>query len=446
MIERMSFMAHEAAHLGPAALEAARRRSRIALFLGVAVGSTGHLAALTVAAIVGNELLGSVAFAGAPGAAVVFGAAMGALALSSIMARRGRRAGLGTGYLIGIVGALVATAAIVARSFPLFIAGTFLIGFGNSSNNLSRYAAADMVSPDRRPVAIGFVVWATTIGGVLGPWLAPIAEGVAPRLGLPALAGPYLVPLALVAVAAVLSFVLLRPDPFALAWDPDVGVKHAPGVGQPVRQILLRPAVLAAVAALMAGQATMVLIMTYTPLHLTEHHHDLGTVGAVLSGHVFGMFALAPLSGLIVRRLGHLPTIFLGTGVLVLAALLAALAPPERAEMLFVALFLLGWGWNLGFVAGSTLLTSAVEPAERARVQGAADAVIWTTSAVASLGSGLVVAAAGYTTLGFLGIALVLAPVWLLLRRRHAIQAVAAAALAIRSGSNAMGAELIGEP
>jgi MFS family permease len=160
------------------------------------------------------------------------------------------------------------------------------------------------------------------------------------------------------------------------------------------------------------------------------------------------MFALAPLSGLIVRRLGHLPTIFLGTGVLVIAALLAALAPPERAEMLFVALFLLGWGWNLGFVAGSTLLTSAVEPAERTRVQGAADAVIWTTSAVASLGSGLVVAAAGYTTLGFLGIALVLAPVWLLLRRRRAIQAVASAAAAagLRPVTSTMGAELVGDP
>ena len=442
----MSFMAHEAAHLDAGAIEAARGRARIALFLGVAVGSTGHLAALTVAAIVGNELLGSVAFAGVPGAAVVFGAAMGALALSSIMARRGRRAGLGMGYLVGVVGALVATTAIVARSFPLFLAGTFLIGFGNSSNNLSRYAAADMVAPERRPVAIGLVVWATTIGGVLGPWLAPIAEGIAPRFGLPALAGPYLVPLALVAVASVLSFVLLRPDPFALAWDPAVGSIDASAPGPPVREILLRPAVLAAVAALMAGQATMVLIMTYTPLHLTEHHHDLGTVGAVLSVHVFGMFALAPLSGLIVRRIGHLPTIFLGTGVLVVAALLAALAPPERAEMLFVALFLLGWGWNLGFVAGSTLLTSAVEPAERARVQGAADAVIWTTSAVASLGSGLVVAAAGYTTLGFLGIALVLAPVWLLLRRRRAIEAVVAATAALRPVTSSMGAELVGDP
>src|SRR5947208_16791116 len=152
-------------------------------------------------------------------------------------------------------------------------------------------------------------------------------------------------------------------------------------------------------AALIAGQATMVLIMTMTPLHLTEHNHGLGTVGLVISGHVAGMYALAPLSGWIAQRAGHLQTIFLGTGVLVAAALLAALAPPASAEILFIALFLLGFGWNLGFVAGSTMLSASVELRERARVQGVADAVIWTTSAAASLGSGAVVAAAGFSTL-----------------------------------------------
>jgi MFS family permease len=167
----------------------------------------------------------------------------------------------------------------------------------------------------------------------------------------------------------------------------------------------------------------MVLIMTMTPLQLTAHNHGLGTVGLVISGHVAGMFALAPLSGWISQRVGSLPTIFLGTGVLAIASLLAALAPPESDSLLFVALFLLGFGWNLGFVAGSALLSAGVDLSDRARVQGVADAVIWTTSAVASLGSGVVVAAAGYTTLGFLGVGLVLAPVWLLLNRRGAIAA-----------------------
>ena len=419
MIPGMAFLAHESTHLDELGLERARRRTMWALFASVALGSTGHLAAVTVAAIVGKDLLGSAALAGAPGAAVVFGAAVGAIALSWIMSRRGRRLGLTTGYMFGIVGALIATAAVILRSFPLLIFGTFIIGFGNSSNNLSRYAAADLVAPNRRAVAIGLVVWGSTVGGIVGPWLVPIASDLAPRVGLPALAGPLLVPVVFVGIAAALTFLFLRPDPFALAHESNIRRDtDAPAV--PVREVLARPAVLAAIAALIAGQATMVLIMTMTPLHLTDHGHGLGTVGVVISAHVVGMFALAPVSGRITQRFGSLNTIFLGTGVLIAAAVLAAVAPPERSEVLLVALFLLGFGWNLGFVAGSTTLSTNVQLAERARVQGVADAVIWTTSAVASLGSGAVVAAAGFSTLGFLGAALVIAPVWLLLNQRRA--------------------------
>ena len=418
----MSFMAHEAAGLSPSAIESARLRTRWALFASVALGSTGHLAAVTVAAIAGQDLLGDATLAGAPAAAVVFGAALGAIALSWLMSRMGRRVGLTAGYMLGVIGALIAAGGIITRSFPLLIAGTFVIGFGNSSNNLSRYAAADLVAPGRRAVAIGLVVWGSTVGGIVGPWLVPIASGLAGDAGLPPLTGPYLVPVVMVTLAALLTFTMLRPDPFAIAHESTI---HEPTGAPPipVRQILMRPAVLAAVAALIAGQATMVLIMTMTPLHLTGHGHGLGTVGVVISGHVFGMFALAPVSGWIAHRIGQLPTIFLGTAVLVISSLMAGLAPPDSDEILFVALFLLGWGWNLGFVAGSALLSTGVELAERARVQGVADAVIWTTSAVASLGSGAVVAAAGFSTLGLIGVAIVLAPIWLLLQGRRAVAA-----------------------
>jgi MFS family permease len=190
MIAAMSVMAHEAAHLSDAALESARSRTRWVLFGSVALGSTGHLAAATVAAIVGQDLLGSAALAGAPSASVVFGAAVGAIALSWLMARRGRRSGLIAGYLFGLVGAVIATVAVVLRSFPLLLFGTFIIGFGNSSNNLSRYAAADLVAPNKRAWAIGLVVWGSTVGGIVGPSLVPIGQQIAPALGLPELAGP----------------------------------------------------------------------------------------------------------------------------------------------------------------------------------------------------------------------------------------------------------------
>jgi len=416
----MAFMAHEAAHLDAHTITVARRRSRWALFLGVALGSTGHIAAVTVGAIVGEDLLGNKTLAGAPGASITLGAALGAIALSWFMARRGRRIGLTSGYLIGLVGAATAILAVVIRSFPLLLLGTFLIGFGNASNNLSRYAAADLVEPRDRSVAIGTVVWGATIGGVVGPLLVPFAFGIAPAFGLPAAAGPYLVPMVFVTIAATLSYVLLRPDPFALSYETQV--QHAADVANvPVRQILLRPSVLGAFVALIGGQATMTLIMAITPIHLQDHHHSIETVGVVISAHVIGMFALAPISGRITRWIGPVPTIFLGSAVLIAASGLAAVAPGDSSELLLVALFLLGWGWNLGFVAGSTLLSAGVSLAERARVQGVADAVIWSTSAAASLSSGAVMAAAGYSTLGFLGVGIVLLPVALLIAQRRQI-------------------------
>jgi MFS family permease len=408
-----------AATLSPAALATARRRSRNTLIAGVALGSTGHIAAVTVATIVAKDLLGSQAWAGLPGATVVLGAALGAVLLSALMARRGRRIGLVTGYSVGVIGALLATAAVITRSFPLLLFGTVLIGFGNTSNQLSRYTAADMVPPERRASAIGLVVWAATIGSVVGPWLVPIASGMAADAGLPPLAGPYLVPVVFVGLAAVLSFVLLRPDPYDLADDSTRAHPDAePAVIRPVREIIRRPAVAAAIVALVVSQFVMVLIMTMTPLHMTEHGHDLGAVGMVLSGHTLGMYAFSPLSGWLSDRFGRVRTIFLGTATLAAASLMAALAPPDGGLVLWLALFLLGLGWSFGFVAGSAMLSENLEIHERTKVQGAADALIWSSAAAAALGSGLIMAGAGYTALGILGAGAVIIPV-VVLRAHH---------------------------
>jgi MFS family permease len=135
------------------------------------------------------------------------------------------------------------------------------------------------------------------------------------------------------------------------------------------------------------------------------------------------MYALAPVSGRLTERFGSVPTIFGGTAILIAAALLAAFAPPSGGDLLLVALFLLGFGWNLGFVAGSAMLSAGLALAERTRVQGLADALIWSTSAVASLGSGLIVVAAGVTGLGLLGAGLVAIPIAVLISRRRAIAA-----------------------
>jgi MFS family permease len=399
-----------------------RRRTVWALVASVALGSTGHIAAITVATIVARELAGSEELSGAPGAAVVLGAALGAVVLAAIMARAGRRLGLAAGYVAGVGGAVLATVAVVAGSLPLLLAGTVLIGFGNASNQLSRYAAADLYPAERRASAIGTVVWGATIGAVVGPNLAAPAGSIAEALGLPVLAGAYLVPVLFVGAAALVCFVALRPDPFDLADD---AVREHADAPHPIRvslaTLLARPNVPVALAALVAGQVVMVLIMTMTPLHMTDHGHSLAAVGIVISGHTFGMFGLSPISGRLADRFGSVPVIVAGLGVTAFASVLAAVAPPDGGVILFVALFLLGYGWNLGFVAGSALLTTGLTLEERTRLQGVTEALIWSSAAAASLGSGVVVAAASYAALGLLGAALVIGPMVLVLARRAAV-------------------------
>jgi MFS family permease len=176
--------------------------------------------------------------------------------------------------------------------------------------------------------------------------------------------------------------------------------------------------VLVALVTLVAGQVVMVLIMTMTPIHLSDHGHGLATIGFVLSAHLFGMFALSPLSGRLTDRFGSPTVIAGGLGLLGIAAGMAAIAPPDGGLVLTLALFLLGYGWNLGFVAGSALLTGGLALSERTRVQGIADGMVWTSAAVASVSSGIVVASLSYTVLGLLGIALLVGPFVLLLASR----------------------------
>lgn len=415
-----------AAATDPATLDRLRTRTVRTLLASVALGSTGHIAAITVATVVAADLTATNAWSGVPAAAVVLGAAAGSTLLSRFMAARGRRIGLTLGYLISVVGALIAAGGVIGRSFPVFLAGTVLIGFGNSANQLSRYAAADLYEPSRRATALSLVVWGATVGAVLGPNLVAPAGTLAVAAGLPALAGAYLVPIVFVLPAALLAFVRLRPDPYELADTTDTNERELTPGTTSLGWLMRRPHVPVAMVALVAGQVVMVLVMTMTPLHMSEHHHGLAAIGFVISAHVFGMYALSPISGRLTDRFGSQPVIFTGLAILAGSATLSALAPPEGGALLLIALFLLGFGWSLGYVAGSALLTTGLSLPERTRLQGLTDALIWSSAAGASLASGVVVAAAGYTTLGLLGAALVIGPAWLVYHRRREIRDAAA--------------------
>ncbi len=423
----MTFLATPGKPSNGDALERARRRSTRLLVVAAALGSVAHIAAVTVAAIAARELLDDADLSGASTTTTIIGSAAGASLLAWLMVRRGRRLGLALGLGIAVVGALIAAWAVLQSSFPLLLLGTLLFGFGNAANQLSRYAAADMAPLSRRGWVIGLVVWAATVGAVIGPNLVPHSASISEDLGMAALAGPFMLAAVVMSTAAALLFGWLRPDPYQLA---DASARIEPDgdePSEPMRRVLARPPVAIAVIAMVVGQTVMVAIMTMTPVHMNEQGHGLEAVGFVISAHTLGMFALSPLSGRITGRFGAVPAILAGGTLLAVAAGLAMVAPPHGGPLLLLGLFLLGYGWNLGFVAGSTLLTSGVEHAERTRTEGFSDTLIWGSSAAASLASGFVLSGVGYEALGAIGLALVGLGMMAVLRLRGRLSPLPAA-------------------
>ena len=391
----------------------ARRSTTTAFFAGVAVANTGFIAAVTVTGLVAEQITGSARLSGLPGAIGTFGTALGAVAVSILIGRAGSRAGLSIGYVTAATGAAIAMTATVTASFPMLLAGLLVLGIGHSATQLSRYAAADLYEADHRARAVGLIVWAGTIGSVLGPSLLEPSGRLAIAARLPELSGAYGVSGAFFAAAAILYVVFLRES------RSGVGTQTAPDPKGPgsLRDLFRLPQVQVALSAMIIGQLVMVLIMAMTPLHIRHLGLGLGTVGFVISAHTLGMFALSPVTGWLTDRFGHVQIIVAGVVLLAGSAVLAATAPTDGRTQLAVALFILGLGWNFGFVAGSSLLTLGVPEEARTALQGRVDSLVWMAAALASLASGFVLEAAGYVTLSVAGGFIALLPLVVIVRR-----------------------------
>lgn len=391
------------------------------LFTSAALTRTGYIAAITVAPLVADDLLSSATLTGLPSAVGTIGIAAGTAPIAWVMGRTGRRLGIVGGLLISAIGAVIAAIAVGVQSFPVFVVGMFLFGFGAAADRLARYAAGDVAKIHRQAFAISLVVWAGTIGSVAGPTLLEWATDRAVGLGLEGLSGPYLFAAATLLVAVAVIGIALRPDPLSFVLTDTSGKRPS----SPIRPWLSNPKVRVAVVSLAVGQVVMVLIMTMTPLHIRRSGEALGIVGLVIAGHTFGMFALSPLTGWLGDRIGRVPIVLAGQGLLVAAALMASAAAGNDRALLVASLFLLGLGWNFGFVAGSALLTEAVPGDVRVGLQGFADTMTWVSGAVASLSSGFLLEWGGYRTLTITGALLVVAVVWPWVRYRSATLAVA---------------------
>jgi MFS family permease len=385
-----------ALHGHPTAADRPTRRPMTAIVVAAALMNAAMSVASGVGTIVTADRLG-LAWGGVAATAGIVGTGVGALALTRLTARRGRGRALAVGYLVGAVGAVVATGGAVTDDVAALLIGMLLLGVGNAAAQLSRYAAAELHTEERRGRAIGAVVWAGAVGAVGGPLLLGATAALAGRFGWVPAAGPFLLAVAVTAVAAVVS-----------RWLPygSTAVTAAPA---PLWTLLRRPAVRSAFAVLATAQVVMVAVMTAAPVEMHHHGQGLGAVGVVLSAHTLGMFALSPLTGRLVDRLGARPVLVAGLVALAAAAGATSAGPTDTAFRA-AALSLLGYGWNLCFVGGSTALAGAVPPAERARVEGTVDAAVWGLASVAGLLSTVVLAFGGYAVLTAAAGLLVLIP------------------------------------
>lgn len=390
---------------------AVQRRTVRVLVLTQAVGAVGITIGIATASLLARDISGSESQAGLAQTSQVLGAAVAAYLLARVMAVRGRRLGLATGYLLGAGGAVLAVVAGAIGSMALLLLGALLLGSTTAANSGARYAATDLAEPLHRGRALSVVVWATTVGAVAGPNLTGPSAALARALDLPELTGPFAVGAIGMLLAALVVGTLLRPDPLLLARSlagADGTAPSGTSWGRVRTALRERPVLVAAILGLVGSHAAMVAVMVMTPLHMEHGGAELRIIGVVISVHVLGMFAFAPLVGLLADRLGRAPTLGIGGALLTASLLLSGAAPEGSSWQIFGGLFLLGLGWSFGTVAASTLIADHAPLDARADVQGAADLLMNLGAAAAGGLAGLVVGAFGYAHLSHGTVALAL--------------------------------------
>ena len=389
---------------------AVQRRTVRVLVLAQAVGAVGITVGVSTASLLARDISGSESLAGLVQTAQVLGASVWSYVLARLMARRGRRIGQVTGLLLGAGGALVAVVAGVVGSMALLMIGALALGATTAANAAARYAATDLATPSTRGRALSTVVWATTVGAVLGPNLSGPAGSAADALGLPVLTGPFLLGAPVMLVAAVLVLVLMRPDPLltarALA-DTDPEPPAGTSWGRAMAAFEASPALTAAAVAQALAHAVMVAVMIMTPLHMEHGGAQLEVIGFVISVHVLGMFAFAPVVGASADRFGRGPMLGVGAAILLVSLVLCGSSPEGHSWQITTGLFLLGLGWSFATLSASATIADLAPLEVRTDVQGTSDMAMGLTAAAAGAFSGVIVGAAGFDVLA--GFAAVLA-------------------------------------
>lgn len=371
---------------------------------------TTGITMIAVTGLAGAMIAPDPAFATVPLTGYVIGAALTTIPASLLMKHIGRRAGFQAGTAIGVLGALVCTAALYLASFWLLLAGMFVMGMYTSFGKYYRFAAADVASPEFRAKAISLTLAGGIIGGILGPEMAKRTKDLfADHVFL----GTYL-SLALVCLAAMLLLTRLE--------IPQLAEEDRRSSGRPMGLIMRQPVFVVAALAAGLSYGIMNLFMTSTPLAMQAHDHHFNDAAFVLEWHVIGMYAPSFFTGWLINRWGVLNVILAGIALL-FGSIVAALAGTDFMHF-WVSLFVLGVGWNFMYVGGSALLTECYTPAERAKTQAANDFLVFTMMAISSASSGLLMSKSGWHAVNIGSVPFLLlaaaATFWLIWQRRAA--------------------------
>jgi MFS family permease len=364
---------------------------------GQALGGFGLGATLSVGAIMAVELSGSTAWSGAAATLSTLGSAFSAIPLANLAFARGRRVALAFGAGLAILGAMGMIFAALWRSFPIELVALFLLGAGSAVSLQARFAATDL--PLARPKAkdLSMVVWATTLGAVIGPNLIAPGEAFGLAIGMPHLAGPFLFTIAAQLGSTLVFWFGLRPDPLLIARDlAGLNPKRKnPGFKAAIEVIRANPIAGYSVLGIALSHMVMVSVMSMTPAHLSAEGHSLSDVGLTISLHIAGMYAFAPVFGALTDRIGARKVIVLGQ-LIFMASLAVAGFGADNFVLVIAGLFLLGLGWSAATVAASALLSQALGVEQRTKVQGFSDSLMNFSGAFGGAISGTLLALYGF--------------------------------------------------
>ncbi|PLS08359.1 MFS transporter [Neobacillus cucumis] len=378
-------------------------------------GGAGLAAGVTVGALLAQQMLGTDAFAGVPSALLTLGSAGAALFVGRLSQAFGRRTGLTAGFMIGGLGAIGVIMAAIINSVLLLFTSLLVYGAGTATNLQARYAGTDLANSKQRGTAISITMVFTTFGAVAGPNLVNVMGNFALSIGVPSLAGPFILGAAAYICAGLVLFIMLRPDPLVIARTIEATNQKRSDKGYLVtsEQIENKRGIIVGATIMVLTQIVMVAIMTMTPVHMMHHGHGLGAVGLVIGFHIAAMYLPSLITGALVDKLGRTAMAIASGTTLLLAGLTAASSSGDSMIVLVMALSLLGLGWNFGLISGTALIVDSTETSTRAKTQGTVDVLIALSGAAGGALSGIIVAGSSYATLSLIGgiLSLLLIPV-----------------------------------